>query len=226
MKPLPLFCNRPVQDVVNGSEAFSPSEREWLWKGYKPNSVCVPRGTEEIICLSGQYPEPGKQSRTGFQPVSRQGRPDTRGSRPSPGWRWPDGQWSATSQRPVLLCALERAAPRFPIWPCTRWGFPCLRACAWSGGLLPHLFTLALWIQGGLFSVALSSDCSLWLLASDIPKGARTFLSHFSDRDRFFRPAPDIIITSLYISRKDFWKNLLEKIIINLISEHSYAKNL
>ncbi len=38
---------------------------------------------------------------------------------------------------------LERAAPGSPIWPCTRWGFPCLRACAWSGGLLPHLFTLA-----------------------------------------------------------------------------------
>src|SRR5436190_1216486 len=37
----------------------------------------------------------------------------------------------------------ERAAPRFPIWPCTRWGFPCLRAFARSGGLLPHLFTLA-----------------------------------------------------------------------------------
>ncbi len=36
----------------------------------------------------------------------------------------------------------ERAAPRFPIWPCTRWGFPCLRAYAWSGGLLLHLFTL------------------------------------------------------------------------------------
>jgi hypothetical protein len=37
---------------------------------------------------------------------------------------------------------LERAAPGSPIWPCTRWGLPCLRACAWSGGLLPHLFTL------------------------------------------------------------------------------------
>jgi hypothetical protein len=37
---------------------------------------------------------------------------------------------------------LKRAASRSPIWPCTRWGFPCLRACAWSGGLLPHLFTL------------------------------------------------------------------------------------
>ena len=56
-------------------------------------------------------------------------------------------------ERTICLCSrypesvslsrnLERAAPGFPIWPCTRWGFPCLRACAWSGGLLPHLFTL------------------------------------------------------------------------------------
>jgi hypothetical protein len=30
----------------------------------------------------------------------------------------------------------------FPIWPCTGRGFPCLRAYARSGGLLPHLFTL------------------------------------------------------------------------------------
>ena len=37
---------------------------------------------------------------------------------------------------------MERAAPGSPIWPCTRWGFPCLLACAWSGGLLPRLFTL------------------------------------------------------------------------------------
>ena len=37
---------------------------------------------------------------------------------------------------------MERAAPGFPIWPCTRWGFPCLRDCSWSGGLLPRLFTL------------------------------------------------------------------------------------
>ena len=51
------------------------------------------------------------------------------------------------SQQPVpgtrsALRNLERAAPGSPIWPCTRWGFPCLRAYAWSGGLLPHLFTL------------------------------------------------------------------------------------
>jgi len=31
---------------------------------------------------------------------------------------------------------------RFPIWPCTRWGFPCRVACASRGALLPHLFTL------------------------------------------------------------------------------------
>src|SRR6267378_7669302 len=62
-----------------------------------------------------------------------------------------------------------------PIWPCTTRGFPCLRCCHRSGGLLPHLFTLAkrcvlcedvsqvslrdatvLRSAGGLFSVALS----------------------------------------------------------------------
>ena len=62
-----------------------------------------------------------------------------------------------------------------PIWPCTTRGFPCLRCCHRSGGLLPHLFTLAklserfedvsqvflrdatvLLSAGGIFSVALS----------------------------------------------------------------------
>src|SRR6267143_5550614 len=62
-----------------------------------------------------------------------------------------------------------------PIWPCTARGFPCPRCCHRSGGLLPHLFTLAkrcehfedvsqvslcdataLHSAGGLFSVALS----------------------------------------------------------------------
>ena len=37
---------------------------------------------------------------------------------------------------------MERAVPRFPIWPCSRWGLPCPRDCSWGGGLLPHLFTL------------------------------------------------------------------------------------
>src|SRR5882757_7550647 len=45
--------------------------------------------------------------------------------------------------KPVSLSRnAERAAPRFPIWPCTRWGFPCRVACASRGGLLHHLFTL------------------------------------------------------------------------------------
>src|SRR5260370_8409488 len=61
------------------------------------------------------------------------------------------------------------------MWPCTTRGFPCLRCLHRSGGLLPHLFTLAkrcvhfedvpqvslrdatvLRSAGGLFSVALS----------------------------------------------------------------------
>jgi len=55
--------------------------------------------------------------------------------------------------KPVSLSRdAERAAPRFPIWPCTRWGFPCRVACASRGGLLHHLFTLAgkLSFAGGL----------------------------------------------------------------------------
>jgi len=53
------------------------------------------------------------------------------------------------SEQPVpgtrSACAeRKRAASPSPIWPCTRWGFPCLVAHAPSGGLLPHLFTLTL----------------------------------------------------------------------------------
>jgi len=72
-----------------------------------------------------------------------------------------------------MLSEPGRLSP--PIWPCTTRGFPCLRCCHRSGGLLPHLFTLAklsercedvpqvflrdvtgLHSAGGLFSVALS----------------------------------------------------------------------
>jgi hypothetical protein len=82
-------------------------------------------------------------------------------------------QWFWKGCKPNFVCALrrresfvlatdtrnlpafadaERAAPRFPIWPCTRRGFPCRVACASRGALLPHLFTLAveLALKGGL----------------------------------------------------------------------------
>ena len=49
---------------------------------------------------------------------------------------------AASTRDPFAFAKPERAAPGSPIWPCTRWGFPCLVACASSGGLLPHLFTL------------------------------------------------------------------------------------
>jgi len=52
----------------------------------------------------------------------------------------------------------ERAAPRSPIWPCTRWGFPCPLDYSRGGGLLPRLFTLTPPERGGLFSVALSVE--------------------------------------------------------------------
>jgi hypothetical protein len=55
----------------------------------------------------------------------------------------------------AAACAVAEGARRFPdaliepgrlsppIWPCTTRGFPGLRCCHRSGGLLPHLFTLA-----------------------------------------------------------------------------------
>src|SRR5207244_8991389 len=76
-------------------------------------------------------------------------------------------------QKELSLVEPGRLSP--PIWPCTTRGFPCLRCHHRSGGLLPHLFTLAkrcvlfedvsqvslrdatvLRSAGGLFSVALS----------------------------------------------------------------------
>src|SRR5271170_2873945 len=65
----------------------------------------------------------------------------------------PNSVCARTERRESFVCAAdtrnlstfadaERAAPRFPIWPCTRWGFPCRVACASRGALLPHLFTL------------------------------------------------------------------------------------
>ena len=60
------------------------------------------------------------------------------------------------SQQPVPeTCSAERnaerAAPRFPIWPCTRWGFPCPGGYPPGGKLLPHLFTLTPSLRAGRF---------------------------------------------------------------------------
>ena len=52
---------------------------------------------------------------------------------------------------PVRFREPERAAPGSPIWPCTRWGLPCLVACASSGGLLHHLFTLTRFLRTGRY---------------------------------------------------------------------------
>jgi len=83
-----------------------------------------------------------------------------------------------SGRREAVDCASVLSEPGRlspPIWPCTTRGFPCLRCCHRSGGLLPHLFTLAklsehfedvsqvflrdatvLVSAGGIFSVALS----------------------------------------------------------------------
>ena len=49
---------------------------------------------------------------------------------------------ATNTRNPSAFAEMERAAPGFPIWPCTRWGLPCRVACTSRGALLPHLFTL------------------------------------------------------------------------------------
>src|SRR5260370_14871827 len=96
---------------------------------------------------------------------------------PTRGFSIDDGLPSYCRQAPPRkeLSLIEPGRLSPPIWPCTTRGFPCPRCYHRSGGLLPHLFTLAkrrehfedvsqvslcdataLHSAGGLFSVALS----------------------------------------------------------------------
>lgn len=89
----------------------------------------------------------------------------------------------------------ERTTPRFPIRPCTRWGFPCRVACASRGGLLHHLFTLTsglrrrrfnfLWhfpsASLPTFRLRVSQSNGLGL-RSIAPCGVRTFLPQLASR--------------------------------------------
>jgi len=118
--------------------------------------------------------------------------------------RW----WSFLSGRELPLC-LKAAYPS--LWAGHPWlclaflqagvtvPSPVTRAC---GGLLPHLFTLALTPKigavGGLFSVALSRDYSLRVLPGALPYGARTFLTGRQQtflRDHLPTPANNIYAT-------------------------------
>jgi len=69
---------------------------------------------------------------------------------------------SAPIGRTGLRTRLFRGVSRHTVWPCTRWGLPCLICRQISGALLPHLFTLtpSLPARGGIFSVALSRIAS------------------------------------------------------------------
>ena len=104
---------------------------------------------------------------------------------------------------PETLCPFEpRNGPflEFPIWPCTGRGLPCLRDCSWSGGLLPHLFTLALTAVYSLWrypSMRLEThpphiSPAEPKLRGVLPCGVRTFLS---------RPKPKAILRPTEASR-------------------------
>ena len=107
--------------------------------------------------------------------------PESRGERVQPGpARKADRSW----REPLR---------RFPIWPCTRWGFPCPEPRGSSGGLLPRLFTLTPLAQGGLLSVALSVGTPFGVASRVYPKGlrgialcsVRTFLPPGKPGERF-----------------------------------------
>ncbi len=76
--------------------------------------------------------------------------------------------------RSVTLRASGPGRPSPPIWPCTTRGFPCLRCCHRSGGLLPHLFTLAKRAhqkrRAGGFASCLSSRCCGQSAKADSPR--------------------------------------------------------
>ena len=63
------------------------------------------------------------------------------------------------------------------IWPCSDRGLPCRACCQTRGGLLPHLFTLTLWIQGrSVLCGPVPSPLGAQALPGGLPCGARTFL--------------------------------------------------
>jgi len=149
-------------------------------------------------------------------------------------------RWIAPSPREGALCSGDReAVDRLsalsepgrlspPIWPCTTRGFPCLRCCHRSGGLLPHLFTLAklsehfedvsqvflrdatvLLSAGGIFSVALSvnrgTDLSLCPSTPGVTRRVALFrhrlLRAYDDGVRTFLPPSHLAMTKPAITR-------------------------
>ena len=89
-----------------------------------------------------------------------------------------------SSQYPRLdLSAVEQAVPESPIWPCSRWGFPCLRDYSWSGGLLLHLFTLALSRLLGTVAVYFLWHCPSVPIYRDRPR-----VSHLKNELRGIAP--------------------------------------
>jgi len=70
-------------------------------------------------------------------------------SRIAPGLQQP-----TRGSQPSLLqaTAFGPGQPSPPIWPCSTRGFPCPRHCWRGGGLLPHLFTLAM--RGGPYEAS------------------------------------------------------------------------
>jgi hypothetical protein len=102
-----------------------------VWPHRRELSSAPPQRTNILVVRAGFRP-PANRFRRSCKPISVcpvAGGENHLSERPYP-------------EPATLAHDAERAAPRFPIWSCTGWGFPCRLAYAWRGGLLPHLFTL------------------------------------------------------------------------------------
>jgi hypothetical protein len=125
-KPIARFLH--VQ--VMGNSQSIENKRVSSGRACKPDSV--PRALRK-----------NQSSRSAIIPLGRDSRRDSSGL---PEGCSPTTQLLAPPRRKrfplsrITLGEPGRLSP--PIWPCTTRGFPCLRCCHRSGGLLPHLFTL------------------------------------------------------------------------------------
>ena len=153
-----------------------------------------------------------------------------------------------SSQYPKPVCLRNTGAGRpkwFPIWPCTRWGFPCRVACASRGALLPHLFTLTpglrRWRYNFLWHFPLKSFPTFPPRVSPVepelrgiaPGGVRTFLPRLAP-EAILRPSKTVAnikkgpsLTSPQTNQKDL-KHLQARnspFFQNLISNRNVIAN-
>ena len=121
-------------------------------------------------------------------------------------------------------------APMRSFWPCSGRGLPCHSLLPGSAvgsyptfSPLPAPEDIRPLAAGGLFSVALSRDCSLRALPGVLPCGARTFLPEPFQRARSNHLLNPPLFVKLNIIHLPHYFNLLKHFLILLIKlYHNY----